>query len=258
METNAEADAAASQYADRKENNRVFVLHSGGIDSSVCLGLAINQFIDHEVISITMLYGQRHDKEAQAAGVVARALGVQHIVFPMPNVLPQTSMLTDSSQEIPDASYEELPDGISPTYVPYRNGTLLSILAAYAQANNGCAIYFGAHSEDAANWAYPDCTPEFIGAMANAIFIGTYQQVRLHTPLMWMKKAEIIKVGVHLAVPLSDTWSCYAGEEFHCGTCPTCRARKNGFRDAGISDYTVYVEDAAAMERADDDERRKR
>lgn len=224
------------------ENNRVFVLHSGGIDSSVCIGIAIRDYPDYKVSGVTMMYGQRHSKEADAAMDVATSLGVGHMKYDM-EVLPKSGMLTDPEQVIPNVSYDDLPEGISPTYVPYRNGTLLSVLAAIAMANNGCAIYFGAHSEDAANWAYPDCTPEFIGAMANAIFIGTYQQVRLHAPLMWMKKHEIITLGAELAVPLSLTWSCYKGEELHCGTCPTCRSRHDGFIKAGITDFTEYATD---------------
>ena len=234
------------------ENNNVFVLHSGGIDSSVCLAIAKRDYPDHTIHSVTMLYGQRHDKESEAAESISHWAGAVHINWALFGTLPQNGMLTDPTQEIPDVSYDDLPHGISPTYVPYRNGTLLSVLAAIAQSNNGRAIYFGAHSEDAANWAYPDCTPEFIGAQANAIFIGTYQQVRLHTPLMWMKKHEIITLGFLEGVPLQDTWSCYKGEEFQCGICPTCRSRRDGFRDANITDYTVYNQDAIDMQAAAD------
>ena len=103
------------------------------------------------------------------------------------------------------------------------------------------AIYFGAHAEDAQNWAYPDCTPEFIGAIANAIYIGTYHTVRLHTPLQWMTKSSIIRLGSELGVDWTKTFSCYKGEELHCGVCPTCRARRQGFIKAQIHDPTVYA-----------------
>jgi 7-cyano-7-deazaguanine synthase len=101
-------------------------------------------------------------------------------------------------------------------------------------------IYFGAHAEDAQNWAYPDCTPEFIGAMANAIFVGTYRAVRLISPIMFMTKAQIVAMGDKLNVPFDKTWSCYKGGEKHCGKCPTCYARKDAFAVAGVRDPTVY------------------
>lgn len=88
-----------------------------------------------------------------------------------------------------------------------------------------------------------DCTPEFIGSMANAIFVGTYYQVRLKTPLEWLTKAEIIELGTKIGVPWQLTWSCYAGGAKHCGVCPTCQARREGFVDAGIEDPTVYDAD---------------
>ena len=101
---------------------------------------------------------------------------------------------------------------------------LVSMAAADPDAE---AVYYGAHAEDAKNWAYPDCTPEFIGAQANAIYIGTYHKIRLHTPWMWLRKDEIITDGERLGVPWHLTWSCYKGGEFHCGSCPTCLARKS-------------------------------
>jgi 7-cyano-7-deazaguanine synthase len=135
-------------------------------------------------------------------------------------------------------------------YVPFRNGFMISALASYVQGQfqhslnkdkADWAIYFGAHAEDALNWAYPDCTPEFIGAMANAVYVGTYHKVRLITPLQWMNKADIIRKGTELNVPWNLTWSCYAGGSLHCGVCPTCRARRQGFIAAGVNDPTPYA-----------------
>ncbi len=218
--------------------SKALVLHSGGVDSSTCLAIAMKAF--DEIISVSANYGQRHLKEINYAKELCDHYGVAHEYFTLPDM--PTTMLTDPDSEIPDASYANLPDGISPTYVPFRNGLLLSRIASIAQASEADAIFFGAHAEDAQNWAYPDCTPEFIGAMANAIFIGTYQKTRLHTPLMWMKKYEIIQLGSKLGVPWKMTWSCYKGEDLHCGICPTCRARKEAFRLAGIADPTEYAQ----------------
>ena len=151
------------------------------------------------------------------------------------------SMLTERSAEIPDISYDDI-EGVSPTYVHFRNGQLISAITAYASADKEAeVIYFGAHSEDAANWAYPDCTPEFIGAMANAVFIGTYKQLRLIAPLTYLDKAGVVRLGTELGVPFANTWSCYKGEAEHCGICPTCRSRREAFIKADIEDPTIYA-----------------
>lgn len=225
---------------------KAFVLLSGGIDSTTCLYKATREYPIVEAVSID--YGQRHIVETIFARRTCDKLHIHHNLLDARGIVSGKGvMLSDRDVPIPDISYAEI-KGVSPTYVPFRNGTLLSIITAHAQkwinlqdeADERCGIYFGAHSEDAANWAYPDCTPEFIGAMANAIYIGTYQKVRLHTPLQWLNKVEIIQLGETLGVDWRTTWSCYAGDERHCGTCPTCRARKEGFRLAGVSDPTEY------------------
>jgi len=230
----------------REQGTKAFVLLSGGIDSSTVLHMAIQDWGQDNVIGLSIHYGQRHHKEIGCARQVAEYAGVKHKIAEMAQQPP--SMLTDESVDIPDVSYEELPEGISPTYVPFRNGQLLSYVSAIAQASDGGAIYFGAHAEDAQNWAYPDCTPEFIGAMANAIYIGTYGQIRLHAPIMWMVKHEIIAVGQALHVPWSLTWSCYKGGSLQCGTCPTCRSRREGFTKAGVIDPTTYETDITSSQ----------
>lgn len=235
---------------------KAFVLLSGGIDSATCLAQALLDFKGN-VEAVSIDYGQRHDNEILAARWICGGSGISHHVIDLRKLVPST-MLTDHSQPLPNKSYEDI-EGISPAYVPFRNGLMLSALASFvhgrwiaAEVRPGreskfgyhpgeWAIYFGAHAEDAQRWAYPDCTPEFIGGMANAIFIGTNQAVRLHTPLQWLRKWQIINLGAKLGVPFSRTWSCYAGGEKHCGTCPTCRSRKQGFIDAGIGDPTEYA-----------------
>lgn len=280
-----------SPHEKRKSlsKHKAFVLLSGGLDSTTCLMKAIYDYgqmgnpgdsiadiikrieynreaavMDHEndpiswVEAVSINYGQRHKKEMQFAKATCDSLGIKHTILNLQNILGG-AMLTDASIEIPNVSYDDLPHGVSPTYVPFRNGTLLSLITAHAQkwvneqnqelTEQGyvphdlisAGIYFGAHSEDAANWAYPDCTPEFIGAMANAIYIGSYQQIRLHTPIQWLMKHEIVSLGNSLGTDFASTWSCYKGESLHCGTCPTCRSRKQGFELAGIEDPTKYA-----------------
>ncbi len=224
---------------------KALVLLSGGIDSSTCLAIAQTEC--EEVKTITAQYGQKHSKrESQAAYEVAGFLGLRRgDIFDLPietSIFGHTSTLM-SDKPSPHLTYEELreSEGPSPTYVPFRNGNLLSAATSMALNLECNYVYFGAHADDAHNWAYPDCTPEFIGAMATAIYIGTYHEVRLRTPLMWMSKAQIILQAFDLQVPLHLTYSCYEGGEYHCGLCPTCVNRYQAFQDAGIEDPTKWV-----------------
>lgn len=289
---------------------KAFVLLSGGLDSTTCLHQAIFDYMPSDpgielaygdktiiaealrnhvndgdppegrggfdipwVEAVSIYYGQRHKKEMDYAKATCKRLGIKHTILDVGALLRGDSvMLTDDSRgkvEVPDVSYSDI-KGVSPTYVPFRNGLMLSALTAHAQKwvneeNNRileqskgaigsveevgsehrpmAGIYFGAHAEDAHNWAYPDCTPEFIGAMANAIYIGSYMQIRLHTPIQWSSKADVVSLGTKLGVDYSNTWSCYKGEELHCGTCPTCLARKEAFKTAGVKDPTRYASD---------------
>lgn len=220
-------------------SKRILVLHSGGLDSSVCLAAAVKRVGAENVKSVSVNYGQRHKKEMEYADRLCQVFGVKREVITLPPI--QGVMLTDGNIEIPKVDYADLPSGISPTYVPFRNGLMLSNVASIAQKEEFDEIYYGPHAEDSHNWAYPDCTPEFNGAMANAIFIGTYQKTRLITPLQWLEKWEIVRWGYELGLDFALTWSCYEGGELHCGICPTCRARKTAFERAGVLDPTDYA-----------------
>lgn len=258
--------------------DKVFVLLSGGIDSTTTLAMAREDFPKAEFEAVSMDYGQRHRKEMDRAKQICDHYGIPHHIQPLPNMMQ--GMLVDKGEQnevIPKASYADLPQGISPTYVTFRNGLMLSVLAARAQgwvmeqqkrytedkvidagpygktskaafdAISGnkqlfdAYIYCGVHADDGANWAYPDCTPEFIGGMANAIFIGSYNRVRLRTPLLFMSKAEVVRNGLRLDAPYELTWSCYVGEDKHCGECPTCLSRKEAFEHLGEADPTEYA-----------------
>lgn len=230
---------------------KVFILLSGGADSTTTLAIAAEEFPDASLACISINYGQRHRKELECASKIAGLYDADHIIIDLPGVL--SGMLVDkpNNEVIPNVSYAELPHGISPTYVSFRNGSMLSVLAARAQSwimdveKSGAiaeaTVYIGVHADDGVNWAYPDCTPEFIGAMANAIYVGTYNKVRLRAPLQYMSKAEVITRGTALDVPWQETWSCYKGEEKHCGICPTCRSRREAFIETGIPDPTEYA-----------------
>lgn len=234
---------------------RAFVLLSGGIDSTTCLYMALSEFGSQNVIAYGVDYGQRHSKEIDAATKICAQTRVKYRTTMM---YSPSSMLTNEDADIPDVSYDELPEGISPTYVPFRNGTMLSLLTMKAQewvmimedksltgslfpVQAEATLFFGAHAEDAARDAYPDCSPEFIGSIASAIQIGTYGKVRLRAPLTYMTKRDVILAGDVLGARYDLTWSCYKGEEKHCGVCPTCRARKQAFISAGVADPTEYA-----------------
>lgn len=235
--------------------NEIFVLLSGGIDSTTVL-YKMKALYGNSVHALSIDYGQRHKKEIEHAQAICMELGVPHKILDLKGVIPQT-MLTNPHARVPDVAYDQL-EGVSPTYVPFRNGLMISacasyivgkyerkkaemIKAGYSFEDVEWLLAIGAHAEDSANWAYPDCTPEFIGAMANAIYVGTYHQVRLIAPLQYMNKAEIIRLGSLYRVDWSRTWSCYKGLSDHCGVCPTCRARRAGFRNAGVDDPTTYA-----------------
>lgn len=221
---------------------KAVVLTSGGLDSATCLALASKE---NRVIAVNFNYGQKHQAEREAAKKLVDFYKVSELVeIQMPDIFRGAgSTLTDKDKPNPEVTYAEIRDtfGVSPTYVPYRNGNLLSAATAVAMVKEADSVWFGAHAEDARNWAYPDCTPEFIGAMANAIYIGTYYKVRLVTPVMWMMKKDIVRLGHELRVPFEITHSCYNNACPACGTCPTCVERKEAFRVNGLVDPIPYV-----------------
>ena len=225
----------------------VYVMLSGGIDSTTALARAMKMH-DAEVFAVSFDYGQRHDTELLAAFQICNHYNIQHRIIQIE--MPKT-MLTDKSVALPEVPYSEI-KGISPTYVPFRNGLMLSRLTSYIcgthydptqkEDKRDTLIYWGAHAEDAEGWAYPDCSNEFIGAMANAIYVGTYHRVRLVAPFANMMKQEIIREGTGYDVPYDLTWSCYSGGDVHCGKCSTCIARKQAFQRAHVPDPTIYAQ----------------
>jgi 7-cyano-7-deazaguanine synthase len=193
-------------------------------------------------VAVSFEYGQKHRLEVERAAEVARSFGVTHESIELPNLfVGSSSTLIEGGPENPAVPYEELPEGQSPAYVPFRNGLMLSAATARALVNDASAVYFGAHAEDGARWAYPDCTPEFIGSMASAVFVGTYFKVRLVTPLQWLTKRQVVKLGLELGAPYHLTMSCYNGLEPACGLCPTCQSRRRAFEVNGVADPIPYA-----------------
>lgn len=227
---------------------KALVLSSGGIDSTTCLGLAIQKYGKENVISASLYYGQKHDKELECARRIAEYYGIRHIEDNVSGVMKYASQvctLMKGGKEIKHESYEQQikENGFVDSYVPFRNGLFLSIAAAYAVSlfpNMECEIYYGAHADDAAGNAYADCTPEFSKAIGEAINLGTYNRVKVVSPFIDYTKAMVVRVGLDLQVPYHLTWSCYEGHEKQCGVCGTCRDRKAAFEANGVKDPVEY------------------
>ena len=230
---------------------KALVLNSGGVDSTTCVGLAVKKYGKENVITASLYYGQKHDKELQCAKKIAEYYGVKHIEEDISNVMQYAKdvcTLMKDGADIEHASYAEQiaehGEGRVATYVPFRNGLLLSIATAYADSlfpGEEVEIYYGAHADDAAGRAYADCSPEFAKAMDEAISIGTYGKIHINRPLINMNKAGVVKTGLEMGVPYELTWSCYEGGEKACGTCGTCIDRLNAFKANGVQDPIEYI-----------------
>lgn len=216
---------------------KITVLLSGGLDSSTCLALVVSKYGSENVEALSIHYGQKHDREVRSAQAVADYYGVKLTILDLSPVFSGSncSLLNHSSEEIEHRSYaEQLKDlggtGTVNTYVPFRNGLMLSAAAAVAQSNGSDEIWYGAHKDDAAGRAYPDCTPEFVDYMGKAIYEGTGHEIKLVAPFINSNKADIVRQGLAMKVPYELTWSCYEGGEKPCGTCGTCIDRFNAFK----------------------------
>ena len=227
---------------------KALVLSSGGVDSTTALGMAVAKYGSSNVIALSVSYGQKHDKEVQAATAVAKHYGVEQLFLDLSKIFrySNSSLLKQSTEEIPEESYAEQmkeTGGEKPvsTYVPFRNGLFLSSAASIALSRDCGVIYYGAHADDAAGCAYPDCSPVFNNAMNEAIYEGSGHQLRIEAPFVNMNKADVVKIGLELGVPYELTWSCYEGGEEPCGKCGTCIDRARAFAANGVADPAVKM-----------------
>ncbi|WP_298481904.1 7-cyano-7-deazaguanine synthase QueC [uncultured Ruminococcus sp.] len=221
---------------------KALVLFSGGVDSTTCLGLAVEKYGADQVLALSVYYGQKHKKEMEAAEKIAKHYGVLWKQLDLALIFADSncSLLSGSTEEIPKESYAQQLEhtGGSPvsTYVPFRNGLFLSSAASIALSHGCEVIYYGAHSDDAAGNAYPDCSSAFNDAMNQAIYLGSGNQLHIEAPFVNWTKAQVVKKGLELGVPYGLTWSCYEGGETPCGTCGTCRDRAAAFAANGVAD----------------------
>lgn len=222
---------------------KILVLSSGGVDSTTCLAMAVKEVGAENVLALSVYYGQKHDKEIQAAKKVAEYYGVRRMELDLSVIFAGSncSLLKQSTEDIPLESYAqqiEETHGEKPvsTYVPFRNGLFLSSAASIALSHGCSKIMYGAHADDAAGAAYPDCSVDFVGAMNQAIYLGSGNQLTIEAPFVALTKADVVKKGLELGVPYELTWSCYEGGEKPCGKCGTCIDRQKAFEKNGTID----------------------
>jgi 7-cyano-7-deazaguanine synthase len=216
------------------------ILVSGGMDSCVTAAIANEQY---RMAFLHVNYGQRtEERELRAFNEIANyykaekrmVVSIEHL-----KVIGGSS-LTDTSMPIPEAATPSA--GIPSTYVPFRNAHMLSIATSWAEVIGATMIFIGAVEEDSSG--YPDCRETFYQAFNKVIEMGTKPETRVEivTPLIHMKKGEIVRRGVELGAPLNLTWSCYQSSDKACGRCESCALRLKGFREAGIKDPIPYEE----------------
>ncbi|HWP41970.1 MAG TPA: 7-cyano-7-deazaguanine synthase QueC [Blastocatellia bacterium] len=229
------------------EKKKAVVLLSGGLDSTTALALARSE--GYAVYAISFSYGQRHSIELESAARTARALGVErHLIVEIDLRAIGGSALTSDIEVPKRRSDEEIGSGIPITYVPARNTIFLSFALAWAETLGAEDIFIGVNALDYSG--YPDCRPEYIEAFERMARLGTKAGVegrlrlRIHTPLIAMSKAEIIRTGLRLGVDYSLTHSCYdpGPGRLACGKCDSCLLRLKGFKEAGAEDPLEYAE----------------
>src|SRR2546421_4378073 len=222
------------------------VLLSGGLDSATTLAIARSQ--DCQVYALSFDYGQRHQRELEAARKIAKSLGAgEHRVVKIDNQIFAGSALTDDVVDVPKSrSEKEIGAGIPVTYVPARNTIFLAHALAWAETIPAGHIFIGANAIDYSG--YPDCRPEFIALFETLANVATKAgaegaRIQIHAPLIKMSKADIVRKAVELDVDLSLTHSCYdpTPDGRACGKCDSCQLRLKGFRETGVKDPINYA-----------------
>lgn len=219
---------------------KAVVIASGGIDSSTLLFKTVKE--NYETHAITFIYGQKHKREIDSAKRVSKSLKIPHKIVDLSSLkeILSGSALTDSRIDIPEVPAEATHyETLKTTIVPNRNSIFLSIAIGYAVSIGADLVLFGAHHSD--RGVYPDCRREFIEAFQHSEQLANDNlELKIEAPFINVDKSRIVKLGSELGVPYQETWSCYRGEELHCGICSSCRERKRAFTEAGIYDPTQY------------------
>ena len=205
------------------------LVFSGGMDSTTML----YEYQERIALALSFHYGSNHnDKELAFAKLHCQRLGIEHIIIPLGFIKEHfNSSLLSGSEAIPEGNYDE--ENMKSTVVPFRNGIMLAIAAGMAENRGLQYIMLANHSGDHA--IYPDCRPDFVNAMDQAVCAGTWNNVRLLTPYTNISKAEIARHGLQLGINYDETWSCYKGGDKPCGVCGTCREREEALKEACIT-----------------------
>jgi 7-cyano-7-deazaguanine synthase len=218
--------------------SRAVVLLSGGMDSCVCATLAAR---DHDVAAVHVSYGQRtEERERQSFLAICRHLNIADTLMVRNEALREIggSALTEDGIAVPAA--ESLAQGIPVTYVPFRNAHFLAVAVSWAEVLGAKKVYIGAVEPDSSG--YPDCRPAYYEAFNAVVKAGTKEgKIQVLTPLIAMRKAEIVRLGLELGAPFDLTWSCYSHEDRACGVCDSCVLRLRAFAVAGVSDPIPYA-----------------
>nr|WP_041857184.1 7-cyano-7-deazaguanine synthase QueC [Candidatus Koribacter versatilis]Q1IHK6.2 RecName: Full=7-cyano-7-deazaguanine synthase; AltName: Full=7-cyano-7-carbaguanine synthase; AltName: Full=PreQ(0) synthase; AltName: Full=Queuosine biosynthesis protein QueC [Candidatus Koribacter versatilis Ellin345] len=226
----------------RGDTGKAVVVLSGGMDSTVCATLAVREYGAENIGALHVSYGQRTAaREKQAFAAVAERLGIQTrlaVETPFFRAIGG-SALTDANIAVPDAG-ELIGHEIPVTYVPFRNAHLLAMAVSWAEVLGASKIYIGAVAQDSSG--YPDCRPEFYEAYNLAVRRGTKAgDIEVVTPLIALRKHEIVSLGLELGAPFDLTWSCYSREDCACGVCDSCVLRLRAFEGAGAVDPVPYA-----------------
>lgn len=224
---------------DTGGRRRAVVLMSGGMDSCVCAALAAR---DYSAAAVHVSYGQRTEaRERRSFEEVCQRLGIRDRLAVRNEALRAIggSALTDDRIAVPEAG-PQTGHGIPVTYVPFRNAHFLAVAVSWAEVLGAEKVFIGAVEQDSSG--YPDCRPEFYRAYNEVVRAGTKQGgIYIVAPLIGMRKAQIVRLGVELGAPFDLTWSCYSREDAACGVCESCALRLRAFEAAGVRDPVAYV-----------------
>ena len=216
------------------EKDAVLIV-SGGMDSVTML----YEYRDRIALALSFNYGSNHNaRELGFAALHCKRLAIPHVVIDLDFMHRYfKSSLLEGADAIPEGNYDEA--NMQSTVVPFRNGIMLSIAAGIAESRGLSCVMMANHGGD--HTIYPDCRPEFVHAMSEAMQAGTYVGVKVEAPYTKLTKGDIAAHGKAMGLDYAETWSCYKGGDVHCGKCGTCRERKEALAAAGITDTTIYA-----------------
>ncbi len=232
---------------DSTARERIVLCLSGGMDSCVCAALAAR---DRDVYALHFSYGQRTEaRELKSAREIARLTGAKELMHLRIDLFRRIggSALTDTNIDVPEAAEEsQIGASVPVTYVPFRNAHFLSAAVSWAEVLGAKSVMIGAVEQDSSG--YPDCRPAYYEAFNELIRQGTKEgAIRVETPLIALRKSEIVRLGVELGAPFHVSWSCYSGEQEACGVCESCALRLRAFREAGALDPVAYAGQASSV-----------